>query len=594
MSSLPQQIAASSAASARTPTIQVHSFAPRKHLVLRLSCAGVALLLGGIQAWVTRFAMAPDGISYLDMGDAYWRGDWHNAINAYWSPLYAWVVGFFVNVLKPGPYYEYPLVHLVNFLIYIGALLCFDFFLKNFISAGQAITKARQTHFGSGLSESSWWLLGYAVFTATSLLLVGLYRVCPDLCVAALIYLASGLIVRIRAGNDDSKTYLLLGLVLGLSYLAKAVMFPLSLVFLAVAVAPNVSMQKRVKGWAIALVAFLVVAAPLVVAISKQKGKISFGESGSWNYALYVDGMRYWETPETTPSLKTPMRTILHNPPVFEFGEPIGGTYPPWYDPTYWHDGFETHIAIHAALYNMWGIAKVYAGAFFLFLFSLTSGAFLLVSFSNGGPLRAIRRSVRWWPIALPALAALAIYSPVHAEGRFIAANAAILLLVAYAGVQARSAAGVHRMRLAVWVISALAFAMVVVAPMVRWPVSNKTYAYPNPVPGPAYAAAANALVESGVHPQDRIALIWDEQWGRGAARGAILARLARVKIVAEEPDPEAFWKSDEISRQRAIAALQSVGIRAILAKDVPVSVQQGWRRLADTDYFVYSGASHP
>src|SRR5581483_8020191 len=122
---------------------------------------------------------------------------------------------------------------------------------------------------------------------------------------------------------------------------------------------------------------------------------------------------RYWETLETTPSLKTPIRTILHSPPVFEFGEPIGGSYPPWYDPTYWHDGFKTQIAFHASLYNVWRIAKVYAGVFFLLLFSSTIGACLLAIFSSGGPLKALGRSVRWWPIALPALATLLIYSPV-------------------------------------------------------------------------------------------------------------------------------------------------------------------------------------
>jgi hypothetical protein len=412
--------------------------------------------------------------------------------------------------------------------------------------------------------------------------------------VAALVYLASGLIVRIRAGNKQSKMYVLLGIVLGFSYLAKAVMFPLSFVFLTVAIAPNASVKKNLKGLVIALAAFLLVASPLFVAISKQKGKLTFGESGSWNYALYVDGMRYWETSETSPSLKTPVRAILDSPPVYEFGEPIGGTYPPWYDPTYWHDGFKTRIAIRASLHNVWGISKVYAGVFFLLLLSSTVGSCLLAIFSSGGPLSAILRSARWWPVAVPALATLAIYSPVHAEGRFIAATAAVLLIVAYAGVEMQSAAGVRRISVAVGVVSALALAMTIVAPMVRWPVSNKTYAYPNPVPGPADAEAADALLQSGVRNNDRIGLIWNEKWAHGAARGAIMARLARVKIVAEVTDADAFWKFDEGSRQRAITALQSVGIRAIVAQNVPVPFQQGWHRLGNTEYFAYLGASRP
>jgi hypothetical protein len=47
----------------------------------------VALLAGFLQAWAGRHSMTSDGMAYLDMGDAYWRGDWTMAVNAYWSPL---------------------------------------------------------------------------------------------------------------------------------------------------------------------------------------------------------------------------------------------------------------------------------------------------------------------------------------------------------------------------------------------------------------------------------------------------------------------------------------------------------------------------
>src|SRR5438128_10511343 len=62
----------------------------------------LAIALGAVQAWATRFTMNPDGISYLDIGDAYWRGDWHMAINAYWSALHSWILGLFLKVLKPS------------------------------------------------------------------------------------------------------------------------------------------------------------------------------------------------------------------------------------------------------------------------------------------------------------------------------------------------------------------------------------------------------------------------------------------------------------------------------------------------------------
>src|SRR6266516_3640234 len=103
-----------------------------KYLRLRILCWCVALILGAAEAWATRFSRNPDGISYLDIGDAYWRGDWHNAINAYWSPLYSLILGLFIKVLRPTPHWEYSLEHLVNFLIYVAALASFEFLLTTF------------------------------------------------------------------------------------------------------------------------------------------------------------------------------------------------------------------------------------------------------------------------------------------------------------------------------------------------------------------------------------------------------------------------------------------------------------------------------
>src|SRR5579864_1683233 len=88
-----------------------------------------ALALGAIQAWSSRFDMAPDGIQYLDNSDAYFRGDWTNAANTQWSPMYVWLLGSPLKILKPTAYWEFPVVHLVNFVIYICAIATFQLFL---------------------------------------------------------------------------------------------------------------------------------------------------------------------------------------------------------------------------------------------------------------------------------------------------------------------------------------------------------------------------------------------------------------------------------------------------------------------------------
>src|SRR5437763_265122 len=64
----------------------------------------------------------------------------------------------------------------------------------------------------------------------------GLYCDTPDLGAGGLIYLACGLILRLRPEGSQGRRFLALGAVLGLGYLAKTVVFPLAFVLLGVAV----------------------------------------------------------------------------------------------------------------------------------------------------------------------------------------------------------------------------------------------------------------------------------------------------------------------------------------------------------------------
>lgn len=139
--------------------------------------------------------------------------------------------------------------------------------------------------------------------------------------------------------------------------------------------------------------------------------------------------------------------------------------------------------------------------------------------------------------------------------------------------------------------VAAVSILVVAVAPRYHWPVSVNVYAYPRPVPGPESAEAANALGRMGIQPHDKIGLVWKERWGSGAARGAIVARLLRLKIVSEATDADAFWKLDPVTRAQSIEMLRSTGIQAILARDVPAPDQEGWARLGSTEYFAYTFA---
>jgi hypothetical protein len=101
-------------------------------LLLQMLLRLVVLSLGGLHVWaaVVSHSMNEDGISYLDIGDAYFKGDWWAAVNSVWSPMYSWILGLVMRVAEPPMEWEFALVHVINFMIFVGALACFEFFWR--------------------------------------------------------------------------------------------------------------------------------------------------------------------------------------------------------------------------------------------------------------------------------------------------------------------------------------------------------------------------------------------------------------------------------------------------------------------------------
>src|SRR6266481_598741 len=104
------------------------------------------ILLAGSQAWVYRFKVTPDSISYLDMSDGVLpSGDWHRLINGVWSPLYPLLIGLARRVFPVSAANEITAAHVLNLGVFIFAFGCFEFFLRSAISRVRAVqtTSAR-------------------------------------------------------------------------------------------------------------------------------------------------------------------------------------------------------------------------------------------------------------------------------------------------------------------------------------------------------------------------------------------------------------------------------------------------------------------
>src|SRR5260370_28188700 len=112
----------------------------------------------------------------------------------------------------------------------------------------------------------------------------------PDRWVVALFFLGSGVLIRLRRGEEGWHWCAALGAILGLAYLAKAIMFLLAFAFLLCSFFAMNSRKRAIPRVLLAFLVFLTISAPFFVALSKAKGRLTFGDSGPLAYAWEVKG----------------------------------------------------------------------------------------------------------------------------------------------------------------------------------------------------------------------------------------------------------------------------------------------------------------
>ena len=574
---------ASSRTDARSAAVSIafvhRRFSPDR---LRAYCSIAALVLGAAAAWASRTTMYPDGISYLDIGDAYWRGDWHNALNTYWSPLYSWLVGAALKVVKPSLEHEFPLVHAVNFLQYAIALAAFTFFVKTFAEKQLASQDSESSNSEMWFPQWALYVTGYTGFVIASLSLITMSFVSADMLVAAIVYLASALLLRMDTHQASWKVFVGFGLVLGIGYCAKTVMLPMAIVFLIVALVIRRRNHADLKPVAYSCCILALAVAPFAVAISAQKHRPTIGESGVFNYLVNVQGGQFFIPHE--PEVENPVPVIPGNIEAYQYAAPISGTYPLWYDPSYWHEHIPIHFSLSRQLRTM-AISAIECGwiLFNIHLGLTISVAILFLYFVSPRPYECFRAALRHWILWIPAIAGIAMYGLLIIEPRYLGAQFCILWIVALAGVRLPKSSS-SRYLIAGTVLF-LVTATSAITLRDSWLVAHNIGVDERDIATPQCATAAEALRAAGLQPRDKIAVI--SNWLFPSRQGAYIARLVRVRIIAEARSKD-FWAADEPARSQLMAAFAHAGVKAVLTRNPP-RLESGWQQLRGTSYYVYA-----
>jgi hypothetical protein len=525
----------------------------------------LAVLLGAGETFAFRYSMNPDGIAYLDMGDAYLRGDWETAIRSHWSPLYAWLLGAALRLAQPPPDLEFPLVHLVNLGIFVLAFGAFTFLLREIQTSHAALPAWAVTS------------VGYAVFVLCTLQYIPLGLVTPDLLVAALVFVICGVILRMRHQPKCTHSALLGGL-LGLGYLAKAPMLPLAVVFLAASALALGGRASRLLHLGVASVTLAVVAVPFIVLVSVANGRPTVGDSAMLNYLWVVDGVPlvHWQGgPDGIGQPLHHSRQLLEVPPIFAHASPFPVTYAAWYAPEYWFQGATPVFVLDGQVRAILGGLEVYAGLASDLAVVLALLA-ILVSM-HAGPWRLeVGPSL---VLLIPAVAAFGMYGLVLVEGRYVAPFLVLLVLGLLMLVRPSALVGPF---------SALIVAVLFL--QIGWTLVD-----------PARALLSQALHGRLMTPDDQaqVALALraaDIRPGDAVATGnrgfnAYWARLARVQIVAEVSGREsaALLEADPTARTAVQQVLLAQPVRAVVAQAWPAQTgDPGWVPIDGTDYFYY------
>ncbi len=570
---------------------------------LRFWALAIIAAIGLIRDWVGRYSMDPDGISYLDLGDAFFHRKWFDAVNGYWSPLYSWLLGSAMFVTKPTRQWEFPVVHVVNFIIYLAVLAGFEFFLRSLLprvaSARNEAMRVGDAGGASsgGLSRVAILAIAYSLFLWTSLELISIWGVSPDLCVAGFVYVIAGLLLRIR-GQGSLSLYLILGVALGLAYLTKAVMFPLGFAFIAIGFFA-VPWGRRSGYLLITTLAFLGVSAPWVVALSRAKGRFDFGDSGHLNYsALVSPGGRNLNWQGEPPGSGVPVHTtrqIHTNPPMYEFATPVGGTYPPSFDPSYWDEGRRVTIDVRAQM----GVIKehllLYAG---LLLRDQPGLLAVALALTLAGGVATRKAILAYWILFLMSFAACGLYMLVHVETRFVAAYVSIFWLAILAGIRfdisSYDSVGAHsddarsgrassgsRSNL----VDYLALATVITILLSVADGTVRAVREGGPYSARDQIAVADILTEDGMRAGDRVAVVGDGNW-------FYWPRLGRFKIVSAivAMDAPTFWHETPAQKEDVYRLFAGTGAKVLVTAG-PLSAEagSGWRRIGTTAYYEHS-----
>jgi hypothetical protein len=527
---------------------------------------------GVIQAWHSRGALSPDCLNYLALARTLQANGWTPSINAFWSPLYSWLLAVPMSFHLISTRTELLWVHLINLGIFFGAMLCFHVFLSHTLRLA-AIWVGPSCPAWERI-ETWWYLAACAIFLFVILEWLPNSLCTPDLLVAAFIFLSAGFLAAILCRDRSWPNFIVLGQTLALGYLAKAPAFPLAILFFAMLVVLSRGEKWRWAKCLASLAAFALIAGPFFYTVSKKVGRPTFGESGRVNFLIFANGVpAHWLGEEVSPAgYSRNFEKICDNPPVLAFHEVLPGVYPPVYDPTGWFAGLAPRLQLRQEARNLragWHTLGEMGAA----ESDLIVGFVLLLLIS--GIARGLKSVLYWWFLWLPAACGTAMFWLVHVEDRFIAPFVVLAFVGLYSGAliaSCRKPRIVSKILLALLMVQGCRAAVEVLKGLGSATVSSTRDA----------EKTVADLSREGLPVGGKIGFIGEI----GVPHWAWVGQYLIVSEVPPSGKPAFLAALPE--RERIYTCLKKTGARAaLLHVEVPELLEPGWQKAGEGDLYM-------
>ena len=590
-----------------------------------LYCALAALVTFGYARY-DGYQIDGDAVAYMDIGDLIRAHHWAGTVNGYWHPMYPAFLALGHMLFRATVATELRAYYFVNFGIFLlgmAAVVCFTDSLARLRETlservDSRILKSRYGAPNYLLDRTTLRYLGLALLVIASQRELSLGKIRPDALLQAFLLLAIAALLS-HLASDRLRYAALMGAALGCAYLTKSFAFVFAfLCILALAVFRRLWLRHRVAqilpAALVALLCFAAVAGPYVAALSIQRGRFDFGDSGALNYAWYVGGtekmhLQPYQTAQFGSAevhLKHPEKELMHTPLVLSYAEMPYGTYPDWFDTTYWNEQIKPHFSLRDDIPRA-ARNSVLVGRY---LFNHPEALLLLALLLVLGA----RPELHWRPgkhganafWLVPLLLGVAIwgiYAIVNTEERYVTVAYLCIILMLFATLrlqqpQDEAESPVHIAANLRFTASALVLLLALLAAgeSLRIVLEDRRQlpsGYPGGWYSPTMVHVAEGLQALGVHPGDSIACIGhtaclnDHYW----------ARLAGARILTEVYDPETpvpQFLAALPNREQAIAVVRGQGAKVLVGDFGNARVSdsdsafRGWQQLGDTTFYAF------